>query len=312
MPEVARPIVFPPSEIYRVGRQHSHQHAPTLNPRLYKIFMISINRIILLIVINGDYSYINDQLLKKLRKGDLSANLTVIVLIVYTMCSLSGENVFSISNQIGNWNAPTVDPGFGLNPDYGSETSRPQAGLQIEKSSPMPQQNYSNLMTSERRKLADPLGQYGSINIDGFPRFDLKFNQIEFKTPKHGRDHGLSTDDNWKMRKTEINTLALRDSLIDMPNKPKVICYKEGVYQGGTPRGCKSVNVFDPDTNLIAVYQKYSNLTNLFLTTCKFTQMELDHLKANNSNFVTERILNKQSVVSAKIIEHTNNNNGLQ
>lgn len=40
--------------------------------------------------------------------------------------------------------------------------------------------------------------------------------------------------------------------------------------------------------------------------------MEIDHLKANNGNFVTERILNEQSAVSTQIIENTNNNNGLQ
>lgn len=39
--------------------------------------------------------------------------------------------------------------------------------------------------------------------------------------------------------------------------------------------------------------------------------MEINHLKANNGNFVTERILNEQNVVSTKIIENTNNNNKL-
>ena len=203
-------------------------------------------------------------------------------------------------------------PGFGLNPYDVSKTSRPQTGLEMQKPSAMPQQNYSSLTKSERRQLADPLGRDGSMEMDGYPRVDLRFNQVEFKTPKHGPDHGLSTDDNGKTPKTEANALALRDSLIDMPNKPNVIWYKEGMYQGGTPRGCKSVNVFDPETNLIAVYQKYPNGTNLFLTTCKLTRMEIDHLKANNGNFVTERILNEQSAVSTQIIENTNNNNGLQ
>lgn len=66
------------------------------------------------------------------------------------------------------------------------------------------------------------------------------------------------------------------------------------------------------DTNLIAVYQKQPNGSNLFLTTCKLTQIERDHLKATNGNFVTERILKEQSAVSTKILKNINNNNRLQ
>ena len=87
---------------------------------------------------------------------------------------------------------------------------------------------------------------------------------------------------------------------------------KEGMYQGGTPRSCKSVNVLNPDKNLIAVYQKYPDGTNLFLTTCKLTQMERNHLEATNGNFVTERVLKEQSSVSLNIQDNTNNNNELQ
>jgi hypothetical protein len=39
--------------------------------------------------------------------------------------------------------------------------------------------------------------------------------------------------------------------------------------------------------------------------------MERDHLKANNGNFVTERILKEQKAVSPNIQDNTNNNNGL-
>jgi hypothetical protein len=84
------------------------------------------------------------------------------------------------------------------------------------------------------------------------------------------------------------------------------------MYQGGTPRGCNCINLFDPETNLIAVYQKQSDGSNLFLTTCELTIIEIDHLKANNGNFVTERILKEQSAVSLNIQDNTNNNNGLQ
>ena len=53
-----------------------------------------------LIYINGHYSYINEQLLKKLRAGDLSANLTLVGIgvVIYVMCQLSGVDAFAIVN----------------------------------------------------------------------------------------------------------------------------------------------------------------------------------------------------------------------
>lgn len=32
--------------------------------------------------------------------------------VIYIMSQLSGVNAFAIFDQIGKWNAPTVDPGF--------------------------------------------------------------------------------------------------------------------------------------------------------------------------------------------------------
>lgn len=197
-----------------------------------------------------------------------------------------------------------------MNPYDVSKISRPQTGLEMQKPSAMPQQNYSSLTQLERRQLADPLGRDGSIEMDGYPRLDLRFNQVEFKTPKHGPDHGLPVDSKGKTPKNEA--IALRDSLIDMPNRQNIIWYTDGQYQGGTPRGCDCVNLFDPDKNLIAVYQKQPDGSNLFLTTCKLTQMEGDNLKATNGNFVTEKILKEKSAVSTNIQDNTNNNNGLQ
>ena len=238
----------------------------------------------------------------------------VVVLLTF---QLSGVDAFAIFQQIGKWNAPTVDPGFGLNPDYVSQTSRPQTSLQMEKPSAMPQQDYSSLTKSERRKLADPLGRDGSIEIDGYPRLDLRFNQVEYKTPKHGAAHGLPKDSKGKTAKSEANALALRDSLIDMPNKPNVIWYTDGMYQGGTPRGCDSVNLFDKDTDVIAVYQKQPNGDNLFLTTAKLTDSERSNLIATNGNFLTEKVLGEKKALSTKIQHPTitnnnNNNNGIQ
>jgi len=119
MPREARPIGVPirlPSapEISRPAPQHFHQHAPTINPRVDKIIMITNNKMIPLIYINGHYSYINQQLLKKLRAGDLTANITVVVIgvVVYIMCQASGVDAFAILRELGRLNAPTPNPGF--------------------------------------------------------------------------------------------------------------------------------------------------------------------------------------------------------
>ena len=73
--------------------------------------------------------------------------------------------------------------------------------------------------------------------------------------------------------------------------------------------GCDSVNLFDPDTNLIAVYQNQPNGKNLFLTTCRLTSLEVQHLKNTDGNFLTEKIIINQSAVSTNIKNPTNTNN---
>ena len=83
----------------------------------------------------------------------------------------------------------------------------------MEKPPPMPQPEYSSLTKAEKRQLPDPLGRDRSINIDSYPQLDVRFNQVNYKTPKHGKDHGLPVGKNGKTAKTKENTITLRDSL---------------------------------------------------------------------------------------------------
>ncbi len=92
-----------------VRLQSSYRHsykvktAPIVRPRLDKIVMTSHKHMIPLIYLNGHYSYINEQLLKRLRSGDLSANLTIVAIgvVIYVMCQFSGVDAFTILKQIG-------------------------------------------------------------------------------------------------------------------------------------------------------------------------------------------------------------------
>lgn len=211
---------------------------------------------------------------------------------------------------------PHQDPFGWLSGKYDSRNvgpygSKPTTYLEMEKPASMPQQEYSGMTKSERRQLPDPRGRDRSINVDGYPRLDVRFNQVEYKTPKHGIDHDLPVSNNGKTPKTEANALALRDSLVDMPNRENIVWYTDGQYQGGTDRGCDSVNLFDPATNLIAAYEKQPDGSNLFLTTCTLTPLEVKHLKSNNGNFLTEKMINVQSAVSTNIQDLKNINNDL-
>ena len=95
--------------------------APTVRPGLDKIVMMANNHnnhMIPLISSNEHYSYINEQLLKKLQAGDLTSNLAIVIfcVAVYLMCQSLGVDTFAILTELGRLNTPTVNTRFGLNP----------------------------------------------------------------------------------------------------------------------------------------------------------------------------------------------------
>ena len=96
-----------------------------------------------------------------------------------------------------------------------------------------------------------------------------------------------------------------------MGNNPNIVWYTDGQYQGGTERGCDTVNLFNPERNLIAVYKKQSDGSNLFLTTGKLTQAEVKHLEDSNGNFLTQKMIDQQVAVSTNIQDSRNTNNDL-
>jgi hypothetical protein len=113
--------------------------------------------------------------------------------------------------------------------NVGPSGSRPTTYREMEKPASMPQVQYSGLAKSEKRQLPDPIGRDRSINVDGSPRLDLRFNQVEYKTPKHGKDHGLPVGKTGKTPKTEANAIGLRDSLVAMPNRENIVWYTDGL-----------------------------------------------------------------------------------
>ena len=84
--------------------------APTVNPKIDRIRLIATHEMIPLVYLNGRNSYINEHLLKKLKGGDLTSNLTLVVIgaVVYIMCQLVNVDGFSLLGPIGHWNAPNL------------------------------------------------------------------------------------------------------------------------------------------------------------------------------------------------------------
>jgi hypothetical protein len=251
-----------------------------------------------------------EELILELRGGGVVEFFIVILTFVTFMKFYGADAFLQIQNPMP---LPQNQPGFSWenNPfrfknvdpyPYRSSSMGPTTAYAMHKPSSMPQTEYSGLTKSERRQLPDPMGRDRAINIEGYPKLELRYNQIYYKTPKHGQDHGLPVGANDKTPKTESNALALRDSLLEMPNKEDIIWYTDGQYQGGTERGCASVNLYDPETGVIAVYAKQSDGSNLFLTTCTLTDKEIDHLESTNGNFVTQKILEQQNWVKNDII----------
>jgi len=182
-----------------------------------------------------------------------------------------------------------------LRKNYFSKSSQPGASLQMEKPSSMPQQEYTSLTKEQRRNLPDP--RDGFMNEKGHPTLVARYGQVEFKTPDHGKVHGLPVDEKGRTPKTEANALALRDSIVNMPKRENIVWFDDGMYQGGTDRGYDSVNVFDKETNTIAVFRKDENGEyNRFTTTCTLTKTEREYLFNSGGNFVTDNNLNNPEV----------------
>ena len=86
-----------------------------------------------------------------------------------------------------------------------------------------------------------------------------------------------------------------------MPNRKNIVWYQNGQYQGGTPDACDSINLFDLNTKIIAIYQKQPDGKHLFLTTCELTVTEEKHLLYSKGNFLTDGARNKQNPINPNI-----------
>ena len=185
---------------------------------------------------------------------------------------------------------------WGLPPkNYFSKSGQTSASLQMNRPSAMPHQEYTLLTKEQQRNLPHSKDRF--INVEGHPQLVLRYGQVGFKTPDHGKVHDLPVNKNGKTLKTEENIDALMDSLESMPNRTNIQWFDNGMYQGGTERGYPAVHIYDEDKRVIAVFKKS---TGQFTTTCRLTLKE-ERFLLKTGNFVTEAVMNNQNIQNITI-----------
>lgn len=174
------------------------------------------------------------------------------------------------------WQTPR-NPYYRMRRPFGSQPKHPST-LQITRPTVMPHEEFSSLTKAERRAL--PHKNDMTIIAEGYPELHVGFYQSKYKVGKHGAIHGLpyeiKPNGGTKTEKTDENTLAMMESIVQMPNRRKVKWFKNGIYQGGTDREFEAIHIYDPETQVIAVFNKS---TGKFVTTCLLTPGEVAELK---------------------------------
>jgi hypothetical protein len=242
------------------------------------------------------YSYSQDPI-NKLRAGDSRVREAAWLLI--TIWMLQQQSVgFQPVRQAPPPPHRQLFGGTSSSPrnNYFSKSSQPGASLQMERPSSIPHQDFTALTKEERRNLPDP--RDGFIDLEGHPKLIARYGQVKYKTSDHGDIHGLPTNEKGKTPKTEANALSLRDSLVKMPEREGIQWFDNGGYQKGTKRGYDSVNLYDKDKRVIAIYKKQENGEYLFSTTCEVTGKEEAHLLESGGNYLTEAVLNNQKALT--------------
>lgn len=101
--------------------------------------------------------------------------------------------------------------------------------------------------------------------------------------------------------------------MADLIQQDTAIWYLNGKYQGGTPQGYESINVYDSNTGIVIVFLKSENGSGSYLTSCRMTKLERAHFENTGGNFLTERMINnQQSLTEIKDLPAPVDNNSEQ
>lgn len=185
------------------------------------------------------------------------------------------------------------------------DQSESKSKLYVQKPDSISREQWSQLTKAQKRQVADPKGRDYQYMNQGFPTLTFMFNQVKHKVPGHGGAHGLPVNEKGRASKSDENAMIMRDDLINqVKNTSPNEWYLNGQYQGGTERGCQSINVYNPDDGRVVVFQKFPDGTNSYLTDCIMTPREQDHFEKTDGNFLTEAMLDELETTRSLELEN--------
>ena len=217
-----------------------------------------------ILLIEDKKLYINQQLLKRIRSGDLKTNLTALTMagIIILAIKLSGTDAFSILDPLWRLNAPTVNPTFGPVPGFSGSTS---TTLYADTT---PSQQYNS---NEKNK------QPEQCNLENEFKKDQKYGGVEYKLDKNGNPiFRIET-------KTGSEVLLTYDQALEK-------YYHEDVYNLKKPKG------YD------AAYAKSLNREDRieYLTKTVPREYVIEYQLANAKSLSTENFFKVPGFISAK------------
>jgi len=119
--------------------------------------------------------------------------------------------------------------------------------------------------------------------------FILNYWQLKEKFSKH---YGLFDIVPQSETVCEGDVLIFRDHSL-AHQKTADEWYVDAQFQAGTERNWTTINVYDSNTGILAVYIKKEGGPCPFLTVCKLTKTEKAWLRWTNGNFLTDTVLDE-------------------
>lgn len=271
--------------IERVIPNYDHKSLSLMKERAFRINAFDFHpQSLFLLSVHDPRVLSNESILKLIKdlRGGHNVLVSTCLFVAFIFAILNGSDGFITPSGWGQNPAPAPVGNFPPVLDLFHRPGQcPRTSLEIQKPTSMPQVDYEAMPTAEKRLLDDPNDRV--IEQDNQPRIRLAFNQIRFKTPKHGKIHGLPVDESGKASKNDAPILI--DKLEQQAYSEKTKWYKNESFQDQD-----SVNLYSPHNGILTVYKKI-NGENVFLTTLLMTNQEFEHFEATNGHFVSEKIL---------------------
>lgn len=274
-------LSMPPAPLVRVQSSYDHPSevkiAKVIARKTDHISYKSNKEILFLIYLTDPRIASNQQVLKivkELRGGSWAGLLGSAVFfgIIYTIFILSGTESFVV---------PPANPGWGLpnNNSYDPPGLVRPADCETQLYAGSPTQS---LKTWEDRNQPNPKDRF--ILVESRPELVIRRGQAKFKTKDHGAIAGLpysiKANGGTSTPKTEENVDIFMDVVEEVVKDLNSIWFEKGTYQGNTTRELESINVYNDESNRLAIFKRS---TGEFVTLCEPTETEYEDLEETHN-----------------------------